>query len=200
MSVLTFAVLSIKSPYTVDTPELKSSFKKVLQILNTASGCTYDLLHQIEDASILYLIGSWASIEVHEKYTASPDHGVLYESFKSLVNVEVAFHAGIDKSMIPLDAPCIAISRPYIKTGKNEEFESVWTANRHHIIEYTKPYSFVGGWRIDGAVGGEWLQFAGFQSVDHHYEFPKTERFKEYEKVMEFVGTYEVSHAKALGW
>lgn len=203
MAVLELAVFSIKSPYSVDTPELKSSLQNVLQVLNKASGFTFDLHQQLEDPSILYLLGSWTSVETHNEFIASSENKSLLEDLKDRIKVDLFFHAEIDKSVLPLNAPCVAVGRHFIKADKKEEFSTVWNANSHHLAEFTKPYPLVGGWRIDGiedGLSGEWVQFTGFQSVENHHEFAKTEAFQEYGKIREFLAGFEVKHARALGW
>lgn len=203
MSILEFATFSIKSPHTIDTPELKSALQNALRVLKKASGFTFNLLHQVEDTSVLYLLGSWTSVEAHNEFLVSPENITLLDTVKDLINVDLLFHAEIEKATLPLDAPCIALSRVIIKAGKKEEFEEMWGMARSYVAEYTNPYPFIGGWRVDGVpkeIGGEWLQFAGFLSVEHHHAVPKAVS-TEYGKVMGLVEKYQpLGHAKALDW
>lgn len=183
----------------MDTPELKSGLKKALKVLNKASGFTFDLYQQTEDPSVLYLLGSWTSIEAHHGFLPSPENKALLEELKDLISIDIMFHVEIEKSTLGLNAPCIAVARHFIKVGKKEDFATVWNANSHHLADFTKPYPLVGGWRIDGVEDGEeWVQFSGFASVEHHYEFAKTEGFQEYGKMREFLEKFDVKHAKAL--
>lgn len=203
MTVLEFAIFSIKSPHTVETPELISALKNALQVLNKASGFLFSLHQQTEDPSILYLLGSWTSVEAHHVFLPSPENQALLEDAKDLINVDLLFHAEIEKSALPLGAPCVAIGRHSIKAGQKEAFTKTWGESKHHLEEFTKPYPLVAGWRIDGVeegAAGEWVQFSGFESVEHHWEFAKTEGFQEYGRVREFLGAFEVKHMKALGW
>lgn len=195
MSVLELAILSIKSPHTVATPSLQSTLKNALQILHTASGSAFDLLQQIEDPSVIYLLGSWSSVEAHNEFLVSAENIALLEAVKELINVDLMLHAQIDKATLPLAAPFIVVSRTVIKAGEKEGFETVWGATRDYVAKHTKPYLAVGGWRVDEGVVGEWVQFTGFQSVEQYQAFPKTE----YGKIMEFVENYhDLGHAKAL--
>lgn len=197
MSVLELAIFSIKSPHTVATPSLQSALKNALQVLDTASGSTFNLLQQIEDPSILYLLGSWSSVEAHKEFLVSAENIALLEAVKELINVDLMLHAQIDKTTLPLAAPFIIISRTVVKAGEKEGFEAVLGATRDYVAEHTKPYLAAGGWRVDEGVVGEWVQFTGFQSVEQYQAFPKTE----HGKIMAFVEKYhDLGHAKTLDW
>ncbi|KAH8155824.1 uncharacterized protein LAJ45_00836 [Morchella importuna] len=206
MVVLEYAILSIKSPHTSDTPSLKSGLQNALQVLNKASapsGAQFSLFQQIENPQILHLLGSWTSVEAHHAFLPSTENLALLEEVKDLINVDLLFHAGMDKSTLPLDAPCVAFARHLVKAGHKEDFATIWGENSHHLKDFTEPYPLVGGWRIDGVeegIGGEWVQFSGFKTVEHHHEFAKTEGFKEYAKMKEFLERFEVVHAKTLNW
>lgn len=201
MSILEFAIFSIKSPHTVDTPELISALQHALQVLKKASGFTFDLLHQIEDTSILHLVGSWTSVEAHKEFLVSPENLALLSTVKDFINVDQLYHANIEKSDFPLDAPCISVSRMVIKDGEKEEFVKTWDTVSESVVEFTKPYRAAGGWIIDEESSGrEWLQFRGFRSVKHHHDIPKSVS-AEYEKIIVFVEKYHnLGHVKSLGW
>lgn len=197
MSVLELAIFSIKSPHTVATPALQSALKNALQVLHTASGFTFDLLSQIEDPSIIYLLGSWSSIEAHKEFLVSAENATLLEAVRELINVDLMLHAQIDKATLPLAAPFIIVSRTVVKAGEKKNFEAVLDATRDYVTEHTKPYLAAGGWRADEDAVEEWVQFTGFQSAEQYQAFPKTE----YGKMMEFVEKYhDLGHAKALDW
>lgn len=201
MSVLEFAIFSIKSPHTIETPELKSALQHALQVLKKASGFTFSLFHQIEDTSILHLVGSWTSVEAHKEFLVSPENLALLSAVKDFINVDVLYHANIEQSAFPVDAPCIAVSRIVVKDGEKEEFVKMWDTVSETIAEYRKPYRSAGGWIIDEESSGrEWLQFREFGSAQQHRDTPESIS-AEYAKLMVLVEKYHnLGHVEPLGW
>lgn len=201
MSILEFAIFSIKSPHTIDTPELKSALQHALQVLKKASGFTFNLFHQIEDTSILYLTGSWTSIEAHNEFLVSPENLALLSAVKDFINVDLLSHANIGQSAFPLDAPCVGVSRVLIKDGEKEEFMKTWETISESIAEYRKPYKSAGGWIIDEESSGrEWLLFREFGSVEQHRDLPEVVA-SAYGKMMVFVEKYHnLGHVEPLDW
>jgi hypothetical protein len=51
-------------------------------------------------------------------------------------------------------------------------------------------------------VGGEWRRkrvlFSGFDSVEHHIGFSKTDEFQKYRSIVEYVDGFELKHMKRL--
>lgn len=86
---------------------------------------------------------------------------------------------------------------------KKDAFVAKFGEVKGLLEEYTKPYPVVGGWRIedesiDGVEREEWDLFAGFESVDQHRAFAKTEAFARYQEIMGFVEGVEVKHLRVV--
>jgi len=59
----------------------------------------------------------------------------------------------------------------------------------------------VGGvWRVDNVKEGqeEWVLITGWESVEQHVEFGKSEQFKEYAKFRPLIEGFDVKHAKLM--
>jgi len=108
----------------------------------------------------------------------------------------------MDGSAVPLAAPVVGIGRHHVKTGMKAGFEGCFGGVRGVLRGVTGVWEVAGGWRVDeeegekgGEKGGEWLLFTGWESVAQHQEFGKSEKFKEYAEIKEFLEGFEVKHA-----
>lgn len=68
------------------------------------------------------------------------------------------------------------------------------------VQSYTKPQPVAGGWRIEKETEDkeEWVLFSGFDSVEHHIGFSKTDEFRKYRSIVEHVDSFEVKHMEHL--
>jgi hypothetical protein len=57
-----------------------------------------------------------------------------------------------------------------------------------------------GGWRMEKEIESkeEWVLFSGFDSVEHHQGFAKTDEFQRYRSIVEYVDSFEVKHMRRL--
>lgn len=74
---------------------------------------------------------------------------------------------------LPLDAPVISLARFFVKGGEDRvEFQRILDKSRPKIVERTKPFKMVDGWRCDAEEGTqEALVFSGWTSAKDHVEF-----------------------------
>lgn len=158
---------------------------------------------QHEDPSLLYVIGSWPSRSMHmESFVGSPEAQSLGVLFKGQVTTQSVVHVELDQSLIPLDAPVLAIRRHVIKPADNATFEEAFDDNKHHL-EHFSERKIAAGWQVEKetrADGGEtdiFVLFSGWDDLEHHEKFGESEQGKEYEKIREWIdeGGLEVRHA-----
>lgn len=153
---------------------------------------------QIEDPSIFYIVGSWASVQRHrqEWLPSAANHGLL----GGLVIVDWMFHVKVAQDQLPLDAPVMAIGRHFIKPGAHVEFEETFGSVKHHVANYTAPRGVAGGWRVEKEAEDQedWVLFTGWPGSAKHSEFAETPEFKEYASIKHFVEKIEVKHATKL--
>lgn len=99
-----------------------------------------------------------------------------------------------------LSAPVISCNRHFVPASKKEEFTVKFNEVKGLLEDYTKPYQVIGGWRIEKEKEEkeEWVLFSGFESVDHHMGFAKTEEFAKYREIVECVEGFEVRHLKKI--
>ncbi|RDW64826.1 hypothetical protein BP6252_10477 [Coleophoma cylindrospora] len=212
MTVTEFAILPLRTTQTTPLPSsLLAKFKTAKEVLEKASGFTFYFLQQVEDPSTVYILGSWPSVAAHHVFLPSPENQVLLELLEDTVTASEIqlWHLEADilktsegKQPI-LDAPTISCNRHFVPSEKRAGFSEKMAEVKPLLEGYTRPYDVQGGWRIEkevvqGNERDEWVLFSGFEDVDHHMAFAKTDEFAKYREIVEFVEGFEVKHLKRL--
>lgn len=129
-----------------------------------------------------------------------------------MLSVDVMYHAEMmdgNTAAVPLGAPVVGVGRHHVKPGMKSGFEECFGRVRGLLRGFTGVWEVAGGWRVDEEEGEgegekekkekkggeEWLLFTGWESVEQHQEFGKSEEFKEYAEIREFLEGFEVKHA-----
>ncbi|KUJ15551.1 uncharacterized protein LY89DRAFT_588084 [Mollisia scopiformis] len=217
MPVTEFAILPLTHPLTKENPTLPSSviekLKTAKEVLETASKNSFHYFQQIEDPSIIYIIGKWDSPAAHGTFLPSPENqrllGLLKDDIASGVDPDKKmsmWHLDVDAFEVGklekwvFEAPVISCNRHFVPKQRREGFEKQFNQVKYLLEEYTKPYKVIGGWRVEkeSEEKEEWVLFSGFESVEHHMGFAKTEGFAEYREIVGFVEGFEVRHLKAI--
>ena len=220
MVVTEFAVFPLARPITKDNPtlavDLIKNLKQAKAVLESVSGYRFRYFQQIEDPSIIYIMGLWDSVAAHDAFLASPENQKLLELFKDDLRwtgdrMITLWH--LEGDVFALDpssdlksvftAPTISCNRHFVPTEKKVEFASKFKEVRGVLEDYSKPFKAIGGWRIekeqvDGKEREEWALFSGFDSVDHHMAFAKTKPFEKYREIVGCVEGFEVKHLRAI--
>ncbi|KAG0136612.1 hypothetical protein HOY82DRAFT_49700 [Tuber indicum] len=197
MPVLEFAIYTLRPPHTPASPTVRSLLSNALAALNSASGHSFTLMKQVESPNTIYLVGTWDSISAHNSFLASAENQKLLADAKDVLNVDAMYHAEMDGSAVPLAAPVVGVGRHHVKRGMKAGFEDCFGRVRGVLRGFTGGWEVAGGWRVDEEEEGkgEWLLFTGWESVTQHEEFGRSEKFKEYVEIKEFLEGFEVRHA-----
>jgi heme-degrading monooxygenase HmoA len=217
MPVTEFAILPLVHSLSKDNSTLPSplleKFRTAKKALEQASKYTFYLFQQIEDPSIIYIIGRWDSPEAHYAFLPSTENQKLLELFKDDVNIEETngkkmqmwhldhdvFDVSSGTEMV-FTAPVISCNRHFVPKEKKPGFIEKFAKVKGLLEEFTRPYAVVGGWRIAKEDEGkeEWVLFSGFESVENHQEFAQTEGFAQYREIVGFVSGFEVNHMRVV--
>ena len=144
--------------------------KKDPRIIHTPGS---HFLSQIEDPTLIYIIGSWDSPEQHwNDFIPSPANQNLLNLLKDQVTVEYLFHVNITQSSLLLYAPAISIVRQFVKPGHREAYNETFNSAKRSLEVATEekatPHGITHGWRIEKEGDGdreEVVLFAGWNSV-----------------------------------
>ncbi|EOD47210.1 putative dimeric alpha-beta barrel protein [Neofusicoccum parvum UCRNP2] len=201
MAVTELALLRLKAGASFHDPTLQAALRKAKKAMEDFAHQPFHYYVQIEDPTSFYIIGSWPSVAYHfDEWIPSPANQELLGLLKDQVTVEWMFHIDVEKTQLPLDAIFMAIGRHSIASDKRSGFSQTFDAVKHNLESFTAPRSVAGGWRIEKEDEDkeEWVLFTGWDEVAHHGKFGESEAFQDYGKIREFVGTFEVKHAKSL--
>lgn len=217
MPVTEFAILPLTYALTKDNLLLPSAVIQKLKIaksvLEEASNHEFRFFQQIEDPYVIYIIGKWDSPEAHYAFLPSAKNQELLKLFKEDVHIEEVdrkkmqiWHLDHDVFDVPANAksvfkaPIISCSRHFVPKVNKADFIEKFNEVRGLLEDFTKPYNVVGGWRIEkeNEETEELVLFSGFESVENHMEFAKTERFGKYREIVSFVRGFEVKHLKGV--
>lgn len=102
---------------------------------------------------------------------------------------------------IPVSAPVIRVARCFIEKENKEEFDRLFKAGLSDLEKFTAPHPCFGGWRIDKeGEDEEFVLLSGWNSVEHHHEFYKSELSKEFAKTRSVIKNTEVKHVRLENW
>jgi len=211
MTVTELALLRLSPGTTITSPCLRANLLHAENAMESSSTTRQPFLfyHCVEDPSLIYLIGSWASVSAHmDIFIPSPTNQECLALMKDQLKVEWMFHLDLGVGELPLREPVLAIGRHFIKDGMRDPFQTTFMENRKELDEYIGGQEkVVGGWRIDkdisdgeregeaGKEKEEFVLFTGWESKDQHWGFAKMEGFEKYALIREWVEGADIMHA-----
>ncbi|KAF2491022.1 hypothetical protein BU16DRAFT_444298, partial [Lophium mytilinum] len=178
MPILEVCLLRLKDGLSAYDHALLKTLSTVRSVLKTDS----KFYNCIEDPSLVYILGIWPTHEAHKAFLASPEKEKVLGPQEDQLEFQWILHMELDDiSLLPLDAPVMAIARLFIKGGKHiEEYNRIVSKYRATIVDGTKPYNVVDGWRSDSEPGKqEALMFSGWASIEAHRAFTAKMRGEE---------------------
>ncbi|KAF2117569.1 hypothetical protein BDV96DRAFT_611322 [Lophiotrema nucula] len=196
MPILEVTLLQLKGVPASD-PTLLVTLSNVRGKLQTDSR----FYNSIEDPTKIYILGIWPSLEAHHQFLNSPARVEVLGPQEGLLEFVWTVHMEMDAmSSLPLDAPVLAIAGLFIKADSTDAFEQKVARHRHTIVDATKPYNVVNGWRCDPEPGKhESLMFTGWADAQAHAAFiAKAREDRDYADVRRYYEDMEVRHARNL--
>jgi heme-degrading monooxygenase HmoA len=211
MPVTELAKLTLHPGVEASSPTLHANLLTAKLAMEKSSGFTFHYYQCVEDANVIYILGSWPSVKFHmQEFIPSQANQELLALLKDQLTVEWMFHVGIDQTAhpLPLSRKMVAIGRHFIKHGEKDKFWNTFSENKHELENFVgEGGKVVGAWRVDkgydpssedDGVKDEFVLFTPWDSVEHHFEFAKTERFKRYSRITGHIEGAEIKHATLL--
>jgi heme-degrading monooxygenase HmoA len=167
MPILELTQLRLKGPSATD-PALLQDLSTVREKLQTKS----QFYSCIEDPTLIYILGSWLSLEQHRRFLASPSRNEVLGPQESVLQFCWTVHMELDSmSSLPLDAPVLAIERLLVEENSIDMFDQAALRHARHL-QGSHPFKVVHGWRCDTPTGRhEALIFSGWKNADAHVTF-----------------------------
>jgi heme-degrading monooxygenase HmoA len=207
MPITELALLHLTPGTNLSSPILRANLAHAKTVLQTYTSHPFYYLQQLEDASCVYVIGEWESLDQHmNHFIPSAENQALLQMLKDDITVDSNLeHLGVGNAELPLPVgvetgeKVWGIAHYHVKAGEKEVFLD--------ILEEKKRLLRKGG--AEGKVGGGWcvgeegekdvfVLVWKWEGVERHEEFGQTEEGKEFEKVGECVEEVDVKLARLL--
>ncbi|KAJ5581316.1 hypothetical protein N7450_007617 [Penicillium hetheringtonii] len=201
MAVTELALLRLKAPEP--SAVSRKDLRAAQQGQSEYSGHPVKFLRSVEDQSDFFLIGGWESVDQHRgEWIISEMNQRLLGKLKDAVDVKWMFHLDIDPSApVPFSAPIIGVARCFVEQSNKAEFDRLFAAGFEDLKIFTAPYPCFGGWRIDKeGEDEEFVLFTGWNSVEQHQEFYKSELSREFAKTKSVIKQTDVKHVQLEKW
>ncbi|KAF2463391.1 uncharacterized protein BDR25DRAFT_307829 [Lindgomyces ingoldianus] len=210
MAITEIALLRLLPPTNANDASLCTKLSHAKDVMEKYTGRRFYYLQQVEDPSLLYIIGEWDSLDQHmNNFIPSGDNQAVLESLKNELTVDWLLHIDAPHSALPLPkgtsgttggGPQLwSIGRHFIKTVEKGKFKETFESHKHFLQDYVTEGTIGSGWRVDPEEGkDEFVLWCPWKEVEQHYEFATTEGFQKYSKIKEYVDGTEIKHAKLL--
>lgn len=151
MGVTELALLRAIPPHTASCSDILPSLRMAKAALESFDKRPFFFYSDLDDPSLIYIIGSWPSVEQHMgEYLPSPVNQECLQLMKDQVQVEWMFHLDIDWRQIPFDEPSLTLIRQSVKRSKRVFFQEVVIGNKVGLSsQLGRHVKTVGGWRVD---------------------------------------------------
>ncbi|KAL3428298.1 hypothetical protein PVAG01_01807 [Phlyctema vagabunda] len=210
MVVTEVAILPLSPGAALSAPAI-ARFKEAKATLEKAHHYDFYFFQQVEDPSIIYILGSWPSVAAHQAFLPSTENQRLLTLLRDEVNADQIQMFHVDGDLLHsqesrssfFDVPLISCSRHFVPTKKKDGFINKFGEVEPIFRDYIKPTDVKGGWRIEkeevaGTEREEWVLLSGFDSVEHHQGLRKSDGFTQYREIEQFVSAVEVCHLKKI--
>jgi hypothetical protein len=170
MAIIELAHVKLLGGISISDPSLRQNMQKVTDVIEGYNHLRNLFYVEVEDPSILYVIGAWESQEQHQRgFNGSLDQDKILELVKDQMDIDWMYYIDVEQSKIPLDAPVLEIKRYTLPSNADKQtFHKALAAEMLNLE--APPEGSVGAWNLPKSDGEEavWVQFSGWKSVDDH--------------------------------
>lgn len=208
MPITEIALLRLLPPTSPSDSSLLTKLSHAKQVMQDYTNRTFYYLQQLEDPTLIYIIGEWDSLDQHmNHFIPSPANQTLLETLKNDLTVEYLIHIDTPQDDLPIPRTgdhIVGIVRHFINPGEKGNFTETFETNKKYLEHYVTEArgSIKGGWRIDHAddepTKDEFVLFHPWENIQQHESFAATEEFEKYGKIREFLEGVEIKHARLM--
>lgn len=199
--VTEIALLRLISPYSISDTSIQSALRQCLQVLRNWASRLFCLHICLEDPSLIYIIGSWASVAQHRtKFLPSDENQALLQLVDGKFSVEWMFHIDLPIERLPLKVPVMSISRYTLLPAKLQDYATGSIRLRQGLEMRGMNQGFAQGRKIEPGEdrGHEMVMFVGWNSQRRSEEFRQTLEGKAYEDLRKISASVEERHVRLL--
>ncbi|RMZ69152.1 dimeric alpha-beta barrel [Pyrenophora seminiperda CCB06] len=213
MPVTEIALLHLSPGTSIHDQDFRGKLAYAKTVIQKATSRNVYYLQQVEDPACVYIIAEWKSLSYHmEDFIPSSANQSLLQSLDGMLTVEWLQHIDALHADLPLPEteaqmeaacrgqPVWSIVRHMVKAEEKQRFQGAFDANKGYLQEFITEGKIGGGWRVDGEEAkDEFVLLSPWKSVEQHMEFGKTDGFKKYAGLREFIDEADIKHATLLG-
>lgn len=170
MPILELCKRQLRDGITATDPALLEA----LPAVRSAVKVDYVYYASMEMPTVFFVLGVWPSMDAYDAFAASAERASQLAPLDRLSAAEWVEHAEFESiDSLPVQAPCMTITRAFLKGGDNpgEYYRKIGNV-KGPIAEETKPHPCVFSWTVDTTPElHKWLMFVGWQSKKHHQEY-----------------------------
>jgi hypothetical protein len=160
MPVLEILQLKIKPSISPTDPSILTSLRTVRSSLAQKVHPTHSRFFcALEDPALIYVFGLWPNVATHQAFLSSPLKPSILSPQDDLLDFNWMIHIPLEDEETlssTLEAPIVAIARLHVKGGEHVICHKEITGQYGHmLVERTKPFGVVEGWRVDKEAGSE---------------------------------------------
>ncbi|KAJ3493760.1 hypothetical protein NLG97_g4524 [Lecanicillium saksenae] len=190
MTISEIGLLRLRPTASLEDPNIQKRLSEIKSYLNKFTGHTFHYFRQIEDPSLLYLLGQWESLESHYQGMHGSD-----EWKKSVMEMSNYFefqwmaHYDFLLDGLRLEDSILQVQRFLMKTPARDEF-----TNQLKAIPVTSGENALklrGGWKLDKKEDEE--EYAVImEMVDGQKTSPSSERYQSLGQFAESANRYMI--------
>lgn len=160
MTISEIGLLRLKPTASLEDPDIQRRLKDIKSHLSSFTGHQFSYFRQLEDPSLLYLLGQWESLESHYKGmhgSAEWKKGVMemsnYFDFQWMAHYDFQLDSLEPPADDDDDAGVLEVHRFLMKTGSRAEFDK--HAKAISAESTGEKGNALGGWKADSKEGSE---------------------------------------------
>lgn len=173
-SVTVIALLRLSPPRRLSDTSIQSTLRHCLQVLRDWASHPFYLYSCLEDATLVYIIGSWASVTQHrQEFLPSVENQTLLQLVDGNLDVEWMIHVDLPIEKLPLSAPVMSIRRSTLLPPKLQSYAVSSLRLQKELEMRAMGSRFAQGRKIEKAdeEGYEVVVFVGWDDQARSEEF-----------------------------
>ncbi|KAK5049858.1 hypothetical protein LTR84_003976 [Exophiala bonariae] len=168
MAVIELAHVQLKDGITASDPDLLKNLKEVKRVIEDYSGLPTLFFEQIDDPSVIFVVGAWPSKEKHEHgFDGSPQQAVILDLIKDQMGIDWMHYMNIDQKELPIHAPVLALTKATLPKHVDRAAFDQSMQKATHGIEPAQ-HGAIGAWNIrkDIHEPDVRVHFGGWDSIE----------------------------------
>ncbi|KAI1615574.1 hypothetical protein EDD36DRAFT_433133 [Exophiala viscosa] len=115
MAIIELAHISLKNGQKATDSQLTTNLKEVKRVIEEYSKLQTLFYEQIDDPSVLFVVGGWESKERHQDgFTGSPEQNKILSLVENQMDIDWMHYVDVEQEHLPLVAPVLVIVKAVV--------------------------------------------------------------------------------------